>query len=67
MSEAKRVLIELRTNGAACSRDIAEAIGIPLKRVSTYLTRLGRRGLISRGDALRDGSEGRPAVLWWPR
>lgn len=66
MSEADRVLIELHTHGAACSRDISDAIGVPVKRVSQYLTRLSREGAI-RAHGKQSNGRCRPSVIWWPR
>lgn len=59
------ILNEIKTNGAATSLDVARALGIPLKRASTYLERLYRKGRLKKGE-LQHGATGRPARIWWP-
>ena len=71
MSGLSLILRELRDNGPATSREIAEAIARPPKQVSTYCIRLWRSGRINRGRKImtvskRDFAEGRPAFLWEP-
>ena len=71
MSGLSLILRELRDNGPATSREIAEAIKINPKHASTYCIRLWRSGRINRGRKImtvskRDFAEGRPAFLWEP-
>lgn len=63
----RAVLAEVRAAGCATSYDVAQEVGLTVKRASTYLARLAECGLIERRHILRDGREGRPAYLWGPR
>lgn len=65
MTELARVLTELRTGGGGSSRDVAEATGIPVKRVSMYLRRAERRKLAVQSGRQENGI-GRPSNIYWP-
>lgn len=63
MSQLYLILRELRDNGPATSRELADAISLPAKRVSTLLGRMAGYRMVMRGRVIRNPN-GRPSFLW---
>lgn len=62
------VLKQVVDHGGACSRDVAKALGMTVKKASTYLSRLHAKGLVTRGKKEHSTRTGQPVGrIWWPR
>jgi len=64
--QLQRVLAAIRY-GASTSVEVATRTGISVRLCSAWLSKLGRRRIVDRTEARKQGKRGRPAVVWVQR